>query len=62
MNELLKSRIQDSITIIEKEKYILLDLLEQGGLFSSDDMDVECESAETLISAVDELNQLLDTL
>ena len=60
MNEELKNKIKEIITNISKEKNILLDLLNKAGIDSSEDE--PCEAIETLISASEELNELLEVI
>lgn len=50
-----KELIKDSIKRIEQEKNKLVDLLYSEGIDSEDE---PCEALETLISAVEELNQI----
>ena len=51
----IQEKIKESIAKVEREKDILYDLLIEAGIDSEDE---PCEAIETLISAVDELNQL----
>jgi len=55
----LREQIENSIMVIERQKDNLTDLLKQADLFDPEDMSSECEGMETLISAVDELKDLM---
>jgi hypothetical protein len=62
MKQSTKDAIYASVLRIEKEKDTLLELLGTAKLFNPEDMSLECEAAETLISAVDELTTLSEDL
>ena len=55
LNKKTKDKVKTSITTIEKEKYFLVSLIDN-------DADEWPEAIETLISAVEELNLLAESL